>query len=59
MVLLGAGLIPLGLLRDNLDWRDCVLSGALMVMGGGFLIRSASKKLSREQQVESGMSETG
>lgn len=52
MVLLGAGLIPLGLLRDNLDWRDCVLSGALMVMGGGFLIRSASKKLSKEEQVE-------
>lgn len=52
MVLLGAALIPLGLLREDLDWWDWVLSGALVFMGGLFLIHSASKKLSREERVE-------
>ena len=44
MVLLGSAFIPLGLLRGSLDWRDYVLAGGLLLMGGGLLIRSASKK---------------
>ena len=33
MVLLGSALIPLGLLRGDLDWRDYILSGGLLLMG--------------------------
>ena len=43
MVLLGSALIPLGLLRGDLDWRDYILSGGLLLMGGGLFIRSVSK----------------
>ncbi len=52
MVLLGSALIPLGLLRGDLDWRDYILSGGLLLMGGGLFIRSVSKKLSKDDLLE-------
>ncbi|MCI9587449.1 MAG: hypothetical protein HFF60_05745 [Oscillospiraceae bacterium] len=36
MVLLGSGLIPLGLLRGSLDWRDYVLAGGCCLWAAGF-----------------------
>lgn len=55
----GAGMLALGILnlatalwRGRVEWSDWVLVLALVFLGGGFLLRSLSPKLARQDKIE-------
>lgn len=55
----GAGMLALGLLnlatalwRGQMEWSDWVLVLALVLLGGGSLLRGLSPKLAREDKIE-------
>ena len=51
-LVLAALLLAAGLWRGNFDWKDGVLCALLAFLGGGNLIRSLSREMSREDKVE-------
>ena len=51
-LLLAALLLAAGLWRGNFDWKDGVLCALLAFLGGGNVIRSLSRKMSREDKLE-------
>ena len=55
----GAGMLALGILnlaaalwRGQMEWSDWVLVLALVLLGGGSLLRGLSPKLAREDKIE-------
>ena len=55
----GVGMLALGILnlataqwRGEVEWSDWVLVLALVFLGGGFLLRSLSPKLARQDKIE-------
>ncbi len=55
----GVGMLALGILnlatalwRGQMEWSDWVLVLALVFLGGGFLLRSLSPKLARQDKIE-------
>lgn len=55
----GVGMLALGILnlatalwRGQMEWSDWVLGLALVFLGGGFLLRSLSPKLARQDKIE-------
>ena len=51
-LVLAALLLAAGLWRGNFDWKGGVLCALLAFLGGGNLIRSLSREMSREDKVE-------
>lgn len=51
-LLLAALSLALSLRRGDFDWRDGVLIVLLVILGAGSLIRSTSRKFSREDRLE-------
>ena len=51
-LVLAALLLAVGLWRGNLDWKDGILSALLALLGGGNLLRSLSREMSREDKLE-------